>query len=557
MQNKIRLSFRRNNLLVIAFLILITSLFVFALVVSYQLTRKFVDNEFEAGRVEVLERSIAPYNDFANNRVPEVSFYQGFLDSVSAKKYAEDILSKFPFVKKVMFFDNNISQEYLNNGFKFKNLFLSPKSIYRYELDNPEDSILVYKADRDGPSGALLADEDFNRMAVKFGTFLASVDTTKSISNDEIYNTFYSVLPSKITYMTLPGREEIVQFKKILNGLAEKDAVYEQDVVSYYLDPTELVLSNNRPELYQQIKIQSIFYYEALREDEVSTEISLPGALSEYKIYFTSSLGFLKKEIHNRFLPVAGGILFIYIILLIVAYLIYRNLNINLRMFKLQYDFVNNLSHEFKTPVSVIKIAGNNIKNAKILSEKEKDFYGTILEEESDKLNNLLNTLLSFTQIENKVVKPKKEEIDLNDFCLNMVNSYRIKYPDFDIQYSIKGIDTFKSDSTLLTSVFQNLIDNAYRYSYPGKKFMRISIYSQSQQIFFKFEDKGIGIARSEKDNIFKKFYRIQSEFNQQGSVGIGLAFSKEAIKLLKGNLAVESELGVGTTFTIVLPFNE
>lgn len=551
-----KLSFKKNDWLVIAFLILITSLFVFALVVSYQLTRKFVDNEFEASRVEVLERSIAPYNDFANNRVPEVSFYQGFLDSMSAKKYANDILTKFPFVRKIMFFDNDISQQFIHHGFRFKDLFLSPKSIYRYEVNAPEDSILVYKAEIDGPGGSLLAEEDFNRMAVKFGTFLASVDTTKAISKEDIFNTFYSVLPSRITYMTLPGRKEIVQFKKILNGLGEIDAVYQQDVVSYYLDPTKLVIFNNRPELYQDIKIESIFY-ESLKDDEISTEISLPGALSEYKICFTSSPDFLKKEINHRFLPIAGGILIIYIILLIVAYLIYRNLNINLRMFKLQYDFVNNLSHEFKTPVSVIKIAGNNIKSAINLSEKERTFYGKILEEETDKLNNLLNTLLSFTQIENKVFKAKKEEIELNEFCANMVNSYRVKYPDFDIQYSIIGVNVFNSDSTLLTSVFQNLIDNAYRYSYPGKKYMRISIYSQSQQIFFKFEDKGIGIARSEKENIFKKFYRIQSEFNQQGSVGLGLPFSKEVIKLLKGELEVESKLGLGTTFTITLPLNE
>ena len=106
----------------------------------------------------------------------------------------------------------------------------------------------------------------------------------------------------------------------------------------------------------------------------------------------------------------------------------------------MQYDFVNNLSHEFKTPVSVIKIAGNNIMNAKNLTEKEKNFYGKILDEEADKLNNLLNTLLSFTQIENNIIKPKLEEVDLNEFCESMVDSYRIKYADFDINYSIKDV---------------------------------------------------------------------------------------------------------------------
>src|SRR5690606_36265949 len=134
------------------------------------------------------------------------------------------------------------------------------------------------------------------------------------------------------------------------------------------------------------------------------------------------------------------------VLLLLIACLIFRNLNINLRMFKLQYDFINNLSHEFKTPVRVIKIAGNNIQSAKALSEKEKNFYGKILEEEADKLNNLLNTLLSFTQIENKAIKLKIEKIDLPEFCNNIVNSYRVKYTDSDIQYTLKNVFTFKSD---------------------------------------------------------------------------------------------------------------
>src|SRR5690606_22700264 len=122
------------------------------------------------------------------------------------------------------------------------------------------------------------------------------------------------------------------------------------------------------------------------------------------------------------------------------------------------------------------------------LTEKEKNFYGKILDEEADKLNNLLNTLLSFTQIENKIIKPKLEEVDLEEFCERMVSSYRIKYPDFDINFFLEDVRFFKTDLTLLTSVFQNLIDNAYRYSVQGRKYMRILIFVQNRQIFFKFE---------------------------------------------------------------------
>lgn len=544
---------RKNYWLIFAFLILISSLFIIALFLTYTLTEKFVDNEFEASKVDVLEKSIAPYNEFTQTKIPEVSFYQGFLDSASGSKYADEVLQKYPFVKRVIFFDNTISQHSVGPGFKFSKLHLSPKGVYQFGRFLPSDSVVIYKPDSH-PHYSLIQEEDFNKMAIKFVAFLAAADTTQAISNEEIFNTFYSISPGKISYMNLPRREEVGQYKKLLKGMGDAEAQFDQDILTYFLDPTALAIYNSHPELYQRVEIKSMFYEPLDSESEISTQISLPGALSDYKIYFSSSPEFLQNEITNRFFPIAGGILVIYIILLVVGFLIYRNLNINLKMFKLQYDFVNNLSHEFKTPVSVIKIAGNNIQNAEKLTPQEQEFYGRILEEEADKLNNLLNTLLSFTQIENKVIKPKLEVLELDGFCKGIVDAYRIKYPDFDIDYHITTVEKFQTDITLLTSVFQNLIDNAYRYSSPDKKYMRISIYTQSRQIFFKFEDKGIGISKAERENVFKKFYRIQSEYNQQGSVGLGLAFCKEVVRLMKGDITVESKLGIGSTFLLRLP---
>src|SRR5690606_37046554 len=94
-----------------------------------------------------------------------------------------------------------------------------------------------------------------------------------------------------------------------------------------------------------------------LGTDVLVTEAPLPGAFADHKFYFRSSKAFLSAEINQRLYPVMAGILVIYLFLIMFAYQIYRNLYINNRMFKLQYDFINNLTHEFKTPLSVIKIA--------------------------------------------------------------------------------------------------------------------------------------------------------------------------------------------------------
>ena len=236
--------------------------------------------------------------------------------------------------------------------------------------------------------------------------------------------------------------------------------------------------------------------------------------------------------------------------------MLYRNLNVNQKLFKLQYDFINNFTHEFKTPVSVIKLAGNNIKRAKELSVYEKNLYGKILDEEADKLNDLMNKLLSFTQLESKSIILKKEKINIEVFSQNIIDSFQFKYPDYDIELVVSDITVFYADQVLLGSIFHNLIENAYKYSEVGSKYLTIKIHKVKKNAHLSFTDKGIGIKSTELNNIFKKFYRIQNQYNQQGSVGLGLAFCKELVVFMNGSIKVTSKIGKGSCFEIILPNN-
>ena len=160
-------------------------------------------------------------------------------------------------------------------------------------------------------------------------------------------------------------------------------------------------------------------------------------------------------------------VLLLYAFLVLIGWLINRNLNVNLKLFKLQYDFINNFTHEFKTPVSVIKIAGSNLRGDSELSERQRRLYGKILDEEADKLNDLMNKLLSLTQLENNAIRVKKEEINIEDFVKGYIDTFKIKYPDFKIYHKIHGVNNLYTDPVLLGSVFQNLMENAYKYSHP------------------------------------------------------------------------------------------
>lgn len=549
-------TYRKNFFLVIIFLVLITAALGATLYIAYNLTNKYVENEFVSQKIEVLEETVKPYNDFFQNKIPEISFYQGYLDSIQASRYIDTILRKFNFVDRVVFYDASISNHKIPDGIRVENFSLGPKAVYQFARNLPKDSVLLFKKNTINKSFSLNSGDEFNKMAIKFSGFIELADTTSVLSDSDRFNIFYSVMSKRISYMNIPRREEIKIYKDLMARSQGLSPIYELDMFSFYLDPLKLTIKNTKPELYESISIKPLVY-ESLENTSgiLNNDLPLSGPFSDYKLYFSSSKSFLRKEINARFLPIALGLIISYLILILIAYLIFRNLNINSRLFKLQYDFINNLTHEFKTPVSVIKIAGNNIRSATQLSDRERLHYGKILDEEADKLNDLMNKLLSFTQIENKAIQLKLESINLEVFCQNLIDSYQLKYPNFDISYSLKGVEYFKSDPVLLASIFQNLIDNAYKYSRPDNKVLKIKILRVKKNITIKFSDCGIGIPEKELNNIFEKFFRVQNEYNQQGSVGLGLAFCKELVKFMNGNLSVKSVVGKGSEFTIELPY--
>jgi two-component system phosphate regulon sensor histidine kinase PhoR len=538
--------YRKNFSLIIIFLILISVTFIIALIVSYDLTANYVENEFASKKIDVLEQTIKPYSDFFQNKIPEITSYQGFLDSASAAKYADSVFHDYSFVKQIVFYDIQIGNQKNSTVIK-NNLGISLKATYRYRPKNGKVS---------GSKVSLISDEtDFKQMANKLSNYVAFSDTSRGSTQDEIFKTFYDVKSNQISYSNILRREDVKIFRE-LQKQKPSSSFYKQNMMTFYLTPYLLKIKNSHKELYQDITIQPIVYDPFDNESgNLATEVALPGAFSNFKLYFRSTKDYLNAEINRRFMPIGAFVLLIYCFLVLIGWLIYRNLNVNIKLFKLQYDFINNFTHEFKTPVSVIKIAGSNLSSDRELSEKQRKHYGKILNEEADKLNELMNKLLSFTQLENKSINIKKEEIDLESFINSYIETFRIKYPDFKINFKIHGDKFFYTDPVLLGSIFQNLIENAYKYSHPNKKELNINVTHEKRNIIFSFADKGIGIQKNELNNIFKKFYRVENQYNQNGSVGLGLAFCKELVNFMNGEIIVSSKVNEGSEFKIILPY--
>ena len=537
--------YRKNFLLIIAFLIMISVTLIVALFITYSFSEKYVQNEFYSRKSDILDQTTKPYFDFFQNKIPEITSYNGFLDSASAAKYAASVFNVYPFVHQIVFYDIVIGNQSAVHA--RGRLGIAVKAIYQYIEENGHlSSAHVAKAEQK---------QDFKPMVEKLSSYIAVADTSRGPTQDEQFRTFYDVKPDKISYMNIPRPAEIKVYRELQkSGLPS--AFYRQNMMTFFLDPYALDIKNTHRELYQSISVQPVVYDPLDNgNDKLSTEAAFPGALADYKLYFRSESDFLKAEVNRRFLPTAAIIMLIYSCLVVIGWLIFRNLNINLKLFKLQYDFINNFTHEFKTPVSVIKIAGSNLRSEAELTERQRKHYGKILDEEADKLNELMNKLLSFTQIENRSIQIRKEEIDVEQFVKKYADTFRIKYPDLKLAFKTGNVKTFLADPVLLGSIFQNLIENAYKYSAPDKREVTVKILTERRNIVFSFADKGIGIPKSEMNNVFKKFYRIENKYNQNGSVGLGLAFCKELVNFMDGDITVKSKVNEGSEFIVTLPF--
>lgn len=546
--------YRKNFLLIVTFIGLISAIFILSLFLAYKFSRKNIENDFVSAKANVLEESIKPYNDFFLNKLPEISFYNGYLDSATASKFVDTILIQYPFITKVVFYDTEVKNEnYFDDGINLGNFSVGMKRVYQFNSVGKGKSRKIIGENQVKNNTTL---ETFNTVTFKLINFVQKLDTTIVPSQEELFSNFTNIQSNRIDYFNIPSFEILKSYKKMVMNKLEDEPVYQQDMLSFQLDPNLIKINNTRPLLYQSVKIVPITYDPIDTSSEyVTGEITLGGPFSDYKLFFMSSRSFIKNEVFSYFLPIAALLLFFYGLLMAVGFLIYRNLNINHKMFKLQYDFITNLTHEFKTPVSVIKIAGNNIKSAASLSAKEQQMYGRILDEEADKLNGLMNKLLAFTQIENKAITLNQDEINIEDFIESTIEAHTLKHPDFNFSYEISGFKTFVTDPVLLGSLFDNLAENAYKYSPIDHKKLHITARLIKDKVVLRFKDGGIGIPSSEINNIFKKFYRIQNRYNQNGSVGLGLAFCKELVNFMNGEISVKSVVDKGTEFKIVLPY--
>ena len=280
-------------------------------------------------------------------------------------------------------------------------------------------------------------------------------------------------------------------------------------------------------------------------DDDGVSEYSLVVGFPNRTLYLRSSISYL----------IILSILFTLTIILSFYFTILNSIK-QKNISEMKTDFINNMTHEFKTPIATIDLALNAVKNEKIKGdEKLKNKYLNIINEENKRMNKQVENVLKISQLDKNKITLTKKEHDLHD-VINQAASrisllLKTRNANINFNYNAKNSIINLSYQDMI-NVFVNIFENSIKYS-ATKPLINVNTSNKNNQIIISVKDNGMGISKAAKSKIFDKFYRVsQGDIHNVKGHGLGLSFVKKIMDLHSGTISVSSEIGKGTDFKII-----
>ena len=230
------------------------------------------------------------------------------------------------------------------------------------------------------------------------------------------------------------------------------------------------------------------------------------------------------------------------------------------RYSEIKNDFINNMTHELKTPISSISLAAQMLNdNSVTKSPAMMKHLGGVIGDETKRLRFLVEKVLQMSMFDKKKAVFKKKELDLNEIVENVAHSFtlRVEHTGGKIYVDIEAIDSkIYVDEVHFSNVLFNLMDNAVKYRKPDQPVdIYMKTWNDDTHLYVSVKDTGLGIKKEDMKKVFEKFYRVHTgNVHDVKGFGLGLAYVKKIVDLHKGEISINSEYGKGTTFTIKLP---
>ncbi len=255
--------------------------------------------------------------------------------------------------------------------------------------------------------------------------------------------------------------------------------------------------------------------------------------------------------------------LFFTLIILAAFYLTVRTVLRQKKLGEIKNDFINNMTHEFKTPIATISLAVDAMRNEKVIQDREKlGYFSSIIKEENQRMNRQVETILKASQLEKQEVDLMLKPVHVHEVIQDVVDNFVLQLEDKKgkVELSLKAQnDLINADEVHLSNLVNNLVDNAVKYAKENTPpVIRLSTSSNGKNFIIKIEDNGIGMNRDTVKRVFERFYRAHTgNVHNVKGFGLGLSYVKTMVEAHDGDIKAESTLGKGSIFTVDLPLKK
>jgi len=341
------------------------------------------------------------------------------------------------------------------------------------------------------------------------------------------------------------------------NGL--KDIKFEFGIASFDKDGNNVFEKMTPNFIVSREDTTNNFPYNRALEEFSGTPYENLAAQEILFVVIPNIKSFVFKSLRGRIIT---SVLFTMIILA-AFYLTVQTMLRQKKLGDIKNDFINNMTHEFKTPIATISLAVDAMRNEKVIHDTDKlSYFSTIIKEENQRMNRQVETILKASQLEKNEVDLNMKPVHVHEVIKDVVENFALQLEDKKgkVELSLEASnDLIKADEIHFSNLVNNLVDNAVKYAKENiAPLIKLSTHSNGKNFVLRIEDNGIGMNRETVKRIFERFYRAHTgNVHNVKGFGLGLSYVKTVVEAHDGDIKAESTLGKGSIFTIDLPLKK
>ncbi len=395
-----------------------------------------------------------------------------------------------------------------------------------------------------------------NALKLKNEEFLRGVDNTLSQIPKELQDKFISKTGQD--FLNKESQEFFMRNNFRIDGVLTRDEV--QEIIEKQLrqnnikEPFEFCVTN----IFKLAIMQSDGFQNSMLSSAKSQYLAPDNALRSHETLYLTIFEDKNAIIREMLWMIIASIVFTTIIIL-AFFVTVRTLFNQKKLSEIKSDFINNMTHELKTPLATISLAIDALTNEKVIHDTDKiKVYSSMIKEENKRMNKQVEKILQAARLEKEEIKLNLQPLDTHEVIRKVADNFALQVQEKNgvLELKLKASNpNIKADDVHFSNIIFNLLDNALKYSDKSPHITVETFKHGNGMLSIKVKDNGIGMDKETQSRIFEKFYRAHTgNLHNVKGFGLGLSYVKAIVDAHEGKIKVESTPGKGSTFTITLP---